>query len=79
MWQQLRDHGFSRRDTLPGINPRLLTYLIPIFARLPYVIPVKLSDSCEKFANASATGLQVLPRASAREEQVAQLELFGTA
>lgn len=59
MWQQLSDHGFLGGDTPPGIDTRLLSYLIPVFARLPYVIQVSLSDSYAKFESAPATGLQV--------------------
>ena len=36
-WQQLRDHGFTRRSTVPGITSKQLAYLIPVFARLPFV------------------------------------------
>jgi hypothetical protein len=43
-WQQLRTHGFSMRHIAPGIN-REISYLIPIFAALDYIVPVHVAEN----------------------------------
>jgi len=59
-WQQLRSYGFSTRLIAPGVD-RQMSYIIPIFAELPYVKPVKLSDQYDKLLKASIVGLQYVP------------------
>lgn len=61
-WQQLRTHGFSMRHIAPGID-RQISYLIPIFAELDYVMPVHVADDYQGLQSAVITGLQVLPSA----------------
>jgi len=65
-WQQLRDHGFSMRSTVPGISPSLFYYLIPLFARLSYVKPVTVSERYDLLDNRPVRGLQILPSAFKR-------------
>ena len=78
-WQQLRTHGFSMRHIAPGIN-RQVSYLIPIFAELDYIMPVHVADTYQDLQSAVATGLQVLPSAFNRAPSMcpAQLSLFAT-
>ena len=78
MWQQLRDHGFSRRDTVPGIDRRRFSHLFPVFERLSYVTSIGISDSYERFGRPGSRtlGLQVLPRMRKKEHEVHQLDLF---
>ena len=75
-WQQLRTHGFSMRHIIPG-NDRLMSYLIPVFARLHYVRPVKVSDRYDRLGRSPVIGLQVLPSAFSRSQ--VQLPLFEPA
>ena len=65
-WQQLRTYGFSMRNIAPGIN-REISYLIPIFAELPYVAPVHVAEGYDHLERAAVTGLQILPAAFARK------------
>jgi len=76
-WQQLRTYGFSMRNIAPGVN-RELSYLIPIFAELPYVTPVHVADGYKTLHKAAVTGLQILPSAITRQvvPQPMQLSLF---
>lgn len=74
-WQQLRDHGFSTRKIAPGID-RVISYLIPIFQELEYVVPVHINES---FGSDSPKkiGLQILPSAFTRKQtQPVQLQLL---
>lgn len=75
-WQQLRDHGFSTRHIAPGISASKVAYLLPVFARLEYVIPVQVSWSYSNLERQPATGLQVLPSAFTRVSEGEQLALF---
>ena len=68
-WQQLRTHGFTMRHIAPGID-RLISYLIPVFAKLEYVVPVHVADRFDNLANA-VVGLQILPTAFSRTSQTA--------
>ncbi len=78
-WQQLRTHGFSMRQTAPGLD-RQVSYLIPVFACLDYIMPVHMSDSYETLNNSAVIGLQVLPSAFIRQANILpqpiQLSLF---
>lgn len=76
-WQQLRTYGFSMRNIAPGIS-REISYLIPIFAELPYVTPVHVSEGYPQLHKAAVTGLQVLPSAFTRQlsSTATQLSLF---
>lgn len=77
-WQQLRTHGFSMRHIAPGLT-RKVYYLVPIFAALPYVKPVRVADTYENLRQSPVTGLQVLPVAFSRDRQLSQLPLFELA
>lgn len=66
-WQQLRQHGFSHRHITPErVKP---SYLLPVFARLPYVQPVQVSDTASGLGKQPTYALQVRPRARASKGQ----------
>ena len=73
-WQQLRTYGFSMRKIAPDVN-REVSYLIPIFASLDYIMPVHIADDYQYLKNTAATGLQILP-AAFKSVEVTQLPLF---
>jgi O-acetyl-ADP-ribose deacetylase (regulator of RNase III) len=77
-WQQLRTHGFSMRHIAPGLD-RELSYVIPIFAELPYVTPVHVAEGYKALNTTSLTSLQILPPALNRQvsTQPQQLSLFS--
>ena len=58
-WQQLRDYGLTHRSIAP--EHRHLSYLMPVFAELPYVHPVAVSESTAGLRTNPAAGLQVVP------------------
>lgn len=58
-WQQLRDYGFVHRRIAPRYHR--VSYLIPLFERLPYVTRVHVSDSPRGLRNRPAVSLQVVP------------------
>ena len=58
-WQQLRDYGLTHSSIAP--EHRLASYLIPVFEELPYVRPVRVSDSMKGLKVNPAVGLQVIP------------------
>lgn len=73
-WQQLRTYGFSTRNIAPGIS-RELSYLIPVFAELPYVVPVHVAEGYPKLQRSAVTGLQILPSAFVRQVASAPAQL----
>ncbi|MYA31849.1 MAG: macro domain-containing protein [Gammaproteobacteria bacterium] len=58
-WQQLRDFGLTHGSIAP--EHRFASYLLPVFAELPYVEPVKVSTSSSGLRSNPAAGLQVVP------------------
>ena len=58
-WQQLRDYGFVHRGIAPSHHR--VSYLIPVFARLPYVETVTVSNSAHRLHSQPAVALQVVP------------------
>lgn len=58
-WQQLRDFGLTHGSIAP--DHRFASYLLPVFAELPYVEPVMLSTSSSGLRSNPAAGLQVVP------------------
>jgi O-acetyl-ADP-ribose deacetylase (regulator of RNase III) len=64
-WEQLRVYGFTSRQIAPaGLTPRY-SHLMPIFAGLPYVVPVKMADRYEQLRDGGETvGLQYMPRSA---------------
>ena len=76
-WQQLRTHGFSMRHIAPGLD-RELSYVIPIFAELPYVMPVHVAEGYKALNTTTITGLQILPSEFKRQTYAPfeQLTLF---
>ena len=58
-WQQLRDYGFVHRSIAPQYHR--VSYLIPIFATLPYVERVSVSETLRGLHTRPAVGLQVIP------------------
>lgn len=75
-WQQLRTYGFSMRHIAPGLD-RQMSYIIPIFAALPYVAPVHVADQYDNLYSSQITGLQIYPVAFQGRELYQQLSLFG--
>lgn len=73
-WQQLRMHGFSMQRIAPGLDKEL-SYLIPVFAELPYVTPVHIAEGYKMLHKSAVTGLQILPAAFSRKASM-QLSLF---
>lgn len=60
-WQQLRDYGITHRSIAP--EHRHLSYLMPVFAELPFVQQVAVSESTTGLRTNPAAGLQVIPPA----------------
>ena len=60
-WQQLRDYGFVHRSIAPLYHR--VSYLMPIFAQLPYVETVNVSESSRGLHSRPAVALQVVPPA----------------
>ena len=58
-WQQLRDFGLTHGSIAP--EHRFVSYLLPVFAALPYVEPVMVSASSRGLRSNPAAGLQVIP------------------
>ena len=58
-WQQLRDFGLTHGGIAP--EHRFASYLLPVFAALPYVEPVRLSVSPRGLRLNPAAGVQVVP------------------
>ena len=58
-WQQLRDFGLTHGGIAP--ERRFASYLLPVFAALPYVEPVMVSASSRGLRLNPATGVQVIP------------------
>ena len=64
-WQQLRDFGLTHGSIAP--EQRFASYLLPVFAELPYVQPVILSSSSGGLRSNPAVGLQVVPPSMRKE------------
>ena len=64
-WQQLRDFGLTHGSIAP--EHRFASYLLPVFAELPYVEPVMLSTSSNGLRSNPAAGLQVVPPSMSKE------------
>ncbi|MDE0679368.1 MAG: macro domain-containing protein [Gammaproteobacteria bacterium] len=58
-WQQLRDFGMTHGGIAP--EHRFASYLLPVFAELPYVEPVMVSTSSNRLRSNPTAGLQVVP------------------
>lgn len=70
LWQQLRRHGYLGRSIVSSVDPRDLSYLIPIFSELDYVERIELSDTGDFSGNNGTrtySGLQYI--APIRTEQ----------
>ena len=61
-WQQLRDYGFIHRSIVP--SHYRVSYLMPVFAQLPYVDTVNVSESSRRLRSHPAVALQVVPPAA---------------
>ena len=64
-WQQLRDFGLTHGSIAP--DHRFASYLLPVFAELPYVQRVTLSTSSSGLRSNPAAGLQVVPPSMPKE------------
>ena len=58
-WQQLRDFGLTYGSIAP--DHRFASYLLPVFAELPFVKPIELSTSYSGLRLNPSAGLQVVP------------------
>ena len=58
-WQQLRDFGLTHGGIAP--EHRFVSYLLPVFAALPYVEPVMVSKSSRSLRLNPSAGVQVVP------------------
>lgn len=58
-WQQLRDYGFTYRNIVP--EHHRISYLTPVFEKLPYVRRVDLSATVNGLKTNPRTGLQIVP------------------
>ena len=72
-WQQLRDFGLTHGSIAP--DHRFASYLLPVFAELPYVQAVTLSTSSGGLRSNPAAGLQVVP--PAMPDEPATEDLFA--
>ena len=70
-WQQLRDFGLTHGSIAP--EHRFASYLLPVFAELPYVEPVKVSTSSRGLRSNPAAGLQVVPPSLPPEPETGDL------
>lgn len=61
-WQQLRDYGFVHRSIVP--SHYRVSYLMAVFARLPYVDTVAVSESSRRLRSQPEIALQVVPPAT---------------
>lgn len=62
-WHQLRCYGFTFRQIAPSGLSRRLSYLMPIFAELDYVMKTNVSESYRRLHNGTKTiGLQYWPQ-----------------
>ena len=61
-WQQLRDYGFVHRSIVP--SHYRVSNLMPVFAELPYVDTVTVSESSRRLRSQPEVGLQVVPPAT---------------
>ena len=64
LWQQLRDSGFMSPQNMPLATDEDADFMVPFLANLPYVKPVKMTDSYEKTTSFSV-GLRLAPRVTA--------------
>ncbi len=48
LWQQIRDLGICIPDIMPRGLDRDSTYILPLFARLPYLEPIRQSDRANR-------------------------------
>lgn len=72
LWQQVRQSGFVAADSMPCGLDSFARYVVPVMAKLPYLHPVAMSSTYEKFAN-SPFGLRIAPRS-----QDSQPNLFAS-
>ena len=72
-WRQLRDYGLTHRRIAP--NHRHLSYLMPVFERLPYVRPVVVSESAARLRTNPESALQTIPSLTGSAQL--QMDLFG--
>ena len=57
LWQQLRDSGFMSPQNMPLATDEDADFMVPFLANLPYVKPVKMTDSGENHFVLSRTSL----------------------
>ena len=70
-WQQLRDFGLTHGDIAP--ERRFASYLLPVFAKLPYVESVLVSTSSGGLRSNPAAGVQVVPPPMPTESATGEL------
>jgi O-acetyl-ADP-ribose deacetylase (regulator of RNase III) len=74
LWKQLRDFGILTPNNVPANRQKDASYLLPLFAELPYVREVALGATYADFSRSPTWGLQVLP--GGRDESEPQMELI---
>jgi O-acetyl-ADP-ribose deacetylase (regulator of RNase III) len=80
-WKHLRSFGIVTSRSALSHKSRDMSYLGPVFALLPYIRPVRVSEGYtgnDDFARESEYGLQLLPRGRATEND-SQLDLLAKA
>ena len=66
VWPQIRDYGFTHRHIVP--DHYRISYLLPIFAELPYTRRVDSSTSLTNLSSNPTIGIQIAPYATTRWE-----------
>lgn len=69
-WQHLRSFGYSSRKLAPGIDKKI-SYILPIFAELPYIKLVKMADQSKP----PVIGLQYVPGFSDEQLKAETIQL----
>ena len=70
-WQQLRDFGMTHGSIAP--EHRFASYLLPVFAKLNYVKPVKVSTTSGGLRSNPSSGVQVVPPSMPTEPSTGEL------
>ena len=70
-WQQLRDFGMTHGSIAP--EHRFASYLLPVFAKLTYVKPVKVSPTSGGLRSNPMSGIQVVPPSMPTEPSTGEL------
>jgi len=72
-WKQIRSYGLTARPLVPGGLEKTISYIAPIFAELPYIKVVRMSETYKGLESNPAFGLQYL---APNQTGVGDLDLF---